>query len=446
MLLEKSFSDVADFAKPENFSAFQKHIDVAWVEAALQATGTATFRRRRLPAEQVIWLVLAIGLFRDRSIWDVVSKLDLALPGVNLTTAPSAITQARARLGEEPISWLFERCASEWAHSSANNHRWRGLALYGIDGTTLKTPDSIQNREHFGAHKTGKIGTSYPKVRMAALMALRSHLLAGASFGPYNKSEHEFARDLWDKVPENSLCIIDRNFLSADLLYSFSISGHNRQWLIRAKSNTKWKVVRNLGPGDDIVEMNVTTTARKKNPTLPKTWTARAVVYERKGFRPQTLLTSLLDPIQYPANELSGIYHERWELELGYGEIKTDMLKNKECIRSQLPGGVRQEIWGILLSYNLIRLEIERIANEAGVEPSRISFVMAMRYIQDEWMWSAIASPGAIPGHLKRLREKVKTFILPKRRPDRSYPRAVKSIYSPYPKKKPKPQATEILN
>jgi hypothetical protein len=122
----------ATYAKPEQFETFRRHIDPAWIEEALTTTGTATVRRRRLPVEEVVWVVLGMALFRDRPIEDVVSKLDLALPGGGGTVARSSVSQARARLGSEPMKWLFERSASAWAHASADAHRWRDLALYGM--------------------------------------------------------------------------------------------------------------------------------------------------------------------------------------------------------------------------------------------------------------------------------------------------------------------------
>ena len=114
MHLQKVLSEVAAVT-PEQFDDFRDHIDPEWVEEALQATGTATLRRRRLPAEQVVWLIIAMALFRNRSIAEIVDKLDLALPGRSSTVAPSAIPQARARLGAKPLEWLFARCAQEWA-------------------------------------------------------------------------------------------------------------------------------------------------------------------------------------------------------------------------------------------------------------------------------------------------------------------------------------------
>ena len=130
------------------------------------------------------------------------------------------------------------------------------------------------------------------------------------------------------------------------------------------------------------------------------------------------------------------LYHERWELELGYDEIKTELLDREETIRSKKPEGVKQELWGILLAYNLVRLEMERIANEADVEPTRISFVEALRLIRDEWEWLSVASPGAIPKRLEALRRNLKRYVLPPRRA-RSFPRVVKIKMSNYDRKRP---------
>lgn len=437
MRLEEELLLAADLT-PETLSQFQRDLPAEWIEEALYSTGTATVRRRRLPAEQVVWLVLGMALMRDRPVTDVVDKLDLALPnnGKREPVARSAVAQARARLGDEPLEWLFLRSADAWGHASADRHRWRDLALYGVDGSTLRVPDSDENREHFGGQSAGKAGrgpSAYPLVRLAALMALRSHLLVSVSFGPYENSEYVYAADLWPSVPDNSLVVVDRGFFAAAVLIALVRGGQNRHWLIRAKKNNRWRVVQNLGPGDDIVELNVSGVARAKDPSLPKTWQVRAITYQRKGYQPQTLLTSLMDAEAYPAAEIVELYHERWEIELGYDEIKTELLDREEAIRSLTVKGVKQELWGIFLAYNLLRLEMERIADEAHVEPVRVSFVTALRYIRDEWFWlCGTRSPGAIPRHLRAMRENIKRFILPLRRSERVYPRAVKIKMSNY--------------
>ena len=196
--------------------------------------------------------------------------------------------------------------------------------------------------------------------------------------------------------------------------------------------------MKKLGTGDELVELETSREARRKNPDLPRTWPMRAIRYRRPGFQPQTLLTSLLDPEAFPADELRDLYHERWEIELGFDEVKTDMLDRQEAIRSKTPAGVMQELWAVGLAYNLVRLEMERIAEEADVPPSRISFVHSLRLIRDEWMWAAASSsPGAIPKNLRRLRDELKRFILPPRRSHRRFPRAVKTKMSNYERKRP---------
>ena len=437
MRLEASFAVTAAAADIVEFQRLTDHLDAEWIVQALEATGTATVRHRRLPAEQVIWLVLGMALMRDEPIVEVAKRLDLALPSKrSRTVAPSAIPAARRRLGPEPIEWLFARSAAEWAQASAAARPWRGLALYGVDGTTLRVPDSATNRAAFGGQSAGAAGrgdSGYPMVRLTALMALRSHLLAGASFGPYAVDEREYAADLWALIPDHSLTLFDRGFLQANVLVPLRSTGVERHWLTRAKSTSKWAVIETLAKGDVLVEMTVSSEARKKDPSLPQRFRCRVIEYRRAGHEPQRLITSLLDPVAYPAKELVALYHERWEMELAYDEIKTTVLQRQECIRSQSPDGVRQEIWGILLTYNLVRLEMERVADSIGIEPRQISFIASLRALRYHWVMTAGISPGNLPRYLGEVREELSGFLLPPRR-DRTYPRAVKIKMSNYPR------------
>ena len=424
---------------PAELTKFRASIDPAWIEECLLATGTATIRRRRLPAEQVIWLVLGMALTRNLPITEVIRRLDLVLPDGdgNRTVASSAISQARARLGAEPMEWLFHRISEGYA-ARGGVPSWRGLALVAADGTTLRVPDSDENRRHFGGQAaSAKRGASgYPLVRMVTVMAVRTHLLLGASFGPYKHGECSYARALLDALPPSSLVLIDRGYLQADVLVPLVEGGHH--WLTRAKSSTVYRVIRRLGPGDELIEMTVSRSARQKNPNLPATFQARAIRYQRKGFPPQVLLTSLVDAEQFPADELRALYHERWEIELGFGEIKTDLLERMETIRSKSPEMVAQELWGLLIAYNLVRVEMIRLADDLRVEPTRISFVAAVRSIVQEWYWNAdTPTPGAIPKRLATMRDHLRVFVLPPRRTERSFPRAVKIKMSNYARKRP---------
>lgn len=402
---------------PETLTIFQQHLDRRWIEEALEATGTATLRRRRLPAEQVVWLVMAMALMRDRPIAEVVSRLDLALPGRggSPVVAPSTVTQARQRVGAAPLEWLFRQSGGKWGHDGARRHEWHGLALYAVDGSSLRVPDSDENRDYFGLVSGGSRGLSgYPMLRLVTLMALRTHVLATAHFAPHRFDEHELSELIWPEIPDDSLTICDRGFQAAYIFCELQNEGENRHWLVRAKSRTKWKVLKSFGRWDKLVELTVSRSARTKDPTLPKTLIVRAVSYlhpDSEGR--QWLLTSLTDANQYPAKDIVAVYHERWEIELGYDEIKTHMLQNEMTLRSRTVEGIEQELWGVLITYNLIRVEMDHIAAEADVPPSRVSFVTAMRFIRDEWAWCAVASPGSIPKKLRLMRQRVLEFVLP---------------------------------
>lgn len=431
-MLEQELVAVAALT-PNTLEGLKAHIDPVWIEEALAYAGTASVRRRRLPAEQVVWLVIAMALFRNEPIEHVVDKLELALPDKRRTLlAKSAIAQARQRLGPDVLEYLFTVTAAEWSARSADAHRWRGFALYGWDGTTMRVPDSPENRAEFGGQRTHRGESGYPQVRVVASMALRSHVLQEFRVADYGTGETTLARGLWSTVPDNSLVVFDRNFLIKGQLVRFETTG-NRHWLTRSKSNTRWAVVEHLGRNDDLVELEI------DEPGMPKTWQIRAIRYKRRGFPPSTLLTSLVDAEAYPAKELVALYHERWELELAYDELKTHMLRREEAIRSRTPEGVRQELWGIAIAYNLVRLEMERAANAAKVVPTRISFVAALMHFAEEmaWMQGPRLAMGTVPERVERLHQALKRLVLPPRRTKRSYPRAVKVKMSNYARKRP---------
>ena len=442
MRLDQALALIPETIVPADIERFRQHIDPVFVEEALAATGKATVRRRRLPAEQVLWLVIGMALMRNESLERVVTWLNLALPAERgRQVAKSAIAQARQRLGEDPVAYLFAVTAATWAFESAARHAWRGLSLFGLDGSTLRVPDSSENWQSFGGQPSNGVrsGSAYPTVRLVGLMALRSHILAGLVFADYATGEITLAQEMWRELPDDSLTIVDRNFLVATWLTQLVASGTNRHWLTRAKSTTRLRTVKRLGPNDSLVEIQLSDATRRAHRDLPPTWVVRAIRYQRKGFRPSILVTSLVDPAAYPAAEIVALYHERWEIELGYDEIKTHLLAREETIRSRTPAGVRQEIWGIALAYNLVRLEMERAADSAGIEPTRISFVNALALIRHAWLlWSTPPmAPGRIPEKLLDLDRHLTLLLLPPRRSERSYPRAVKLKMSNYTRKPP---------
>lgn len=447
MGFESTVESLRETGVPGALRQFGRVLDASWVESALRESGTATVRRRRLPAETVVWLVIAMALFRDCAIKTVVTHLALALPSKRrvkgkpaASVAGSAVAQSRERLGDEPVRLIFDRSGETWTDAAAGADRWRGLSLYGMDGSTLNVADTDENEEAFGRPGSSRGRAGYPQLRLVVLMALRTHLLRAAAIGRYKgkeTSEQALARDLWPKIPERSLTIVDKGFLNYGAFWRLhhdeSGAPTSRHWLTRAKSNLRWKTVAVLNDGSELVEVSIGHQARKNFPGAPRTMRLRALTYQVDGWPVRRLLTSLLDPDTYPAEEIAALYHERWEIELGYAELKTHMLERKEALRSRKPNGVRQEVWGILLAYNLVRLKMAEAAEEAGLPPTRMSFKLSLQLIQifaGANAWTAPA--GTMATQLQMLREMLSVLILPERRPERRYKRHVKVKMSNY--------------
>ena len=435
MGLASALVHLGDGTLPDSFEGLKSQVDVEWIESALASGGVATVRHRKLASEQVVWLAVGMGLYRDRPIAELVKRLDLVLPdpgGKRQRVSQGAIPPARDRVGAEPLRALFQTTARHWALASAEHHRWRGLMVLGADGTTLRVPDSGENRERFGLPPSDRGGASYPQVRAVGLMVLRSHLLLDFDFAGCQVGEITLAAPMLRRVPEQSLTILDRNFINYHLWHQISASAQERHWLVRARQGMKWHAVKRLGRGDELVKIERSRKLRYEHPELPEMLLVRTVRYRRKGFRSQILLTSLLDPAKYPAGEIAELYHERWELELGYDEIKTHTLEREESIRSKSPERVAQEIWGLAVAYNLVRHEMDAVAEKCGVAPGRISFRGSLRLIRDLFMWAEVASPGKLPKMIRDMRIEMEDLILPPRRSQRRYPRHVKIKMSNY--------------
>jgi hypothetical protein len=262
-------------------------------------------------------------------------------------------------------------------------------------------------------------------------MVLRSHLLAAAEFGRATASELTLAERLWPMLPEASVTVVDRGFIAYKTFHDIQTGGKDRHWLTRAKAIFKHSVVKRLGRGDQLVALPIGRDVRRAHPHLPDTLQARAIRYRRRGFRPQTLLTSLLDAKAYPAESIVELYHERWETEIVFDEIKTHTLEREEALRSRAPERIRQELWGLMIAYNLVRLEMERVAQRIGLPPSRIGYRPSLLMIRNFWLAAWQVETGNLPRRLDILHDDVALNVLPPRRP-RSYPRAVKIKMSNY--------------
>ncbi|GKX49171.1 hypothetical protein Pcaca03_09770 [Pectobacterium carotovorum subsp. carotovorum] len=294
MLLSQALNTVHKFT-PQEFSALSDLLSPELIDECLADTGIVTLRKRRLPMEMMVWAVTGMTLFRSLSMNQIVSHLDILLPGKRPFVAPSAVVQARQRLGVNAIRLVFEKTRQLWFEKTPLSH-WNGLTLMAIDGTLWRTPDTPENDAAFGRTANAHSRSEWPQVRMVCQMEVTSHLLTGTAFGSVSTTnEIDLAAQLAEQTPEHTLTLMDKGFYALGLLHHWQSSGVEKHWLIPLKKDAQYQVVQKLGKGDDIVELNVSPQARRKWDNVPKILTARRVSKEVNG-KMIHVLTSMSDP------------------------------------------------------------------------------------------------------------------------------------------------------
>lgn len=431
--LATALSDVS----PASFAGMVSNIDEEWItealSGALERPGAKPVRMRKLPMTRVLWLVIGMALFRDRSIHEVVHHLGLTR--VRGGISAGALPRARRRVGAEPLETLFRLSAKAWTEQESEAVRWRGLSVLAADGSCLNVSDTEENEAAFGRPSNRKSRGGYPQIRVVALLNTRTHLLRAFKVGAFDEGELGLLRPLWDEVPDCSITLVDRGLHSWGAFHALASQGTDRHWATRAKSNLSCTVVRKLGPGDDLVRVNVHSTVRKTFPEVPTSLEFRRVMVRRKGYRNVAIMSSAVDPERFPAHDLAELYRERWEVEMGYDELKTDLLNGAATLRSRTPEAVRQEMYGAAIAYNLVRLELARVAGQLKVAPRRMSFRHGLMLIRN-FMITAWQTPvGVLPRRLGSLEEDLRLLLLPPRRA-RSYKRWIRVRRHRYPEHK----------
>jgi hypothetical protein len=427
MSVQQDLLDLGDLFNFSDLSTFTQNIPVEWVASALDLSTQASIRRRRLPADQVLWLVLGMALFRDEPVHEVARRLNICAQGLatDHLLARSGVTEARKRLGADPVEWLFRKTGTQWGGERYSDDAWHDLQVFAVDGALLRTQDTPELREHFGSGNTSTDRqTPFPMMRLVALMNVRSHLILDAQLSPYRRSEMRLADEFLQQIPDHSVTLFDKGFWSADLMLTLSNVGTNRHWLTPARKNLVSEEIVRYGEHDRLVRMKVSPQARKRNPSLPTHWEVREVSYEIQG-KLKTVMTSL-PASTYSTMAVAKLYQQRWEIELGFRDIKSSMQQNAMTLRSKKIDLVYQEVWGLLLAYNVIRREASQAAVAFGRAPSDIRFKPACQYIAVQLIVMAAANPISATGRrLAELRAGVGGMFLD-HRPRPSRPRTVK--------------------
>ena len=299
MLIGQALDLVSRYDSLRNpLTSLGDYLDPELISRCLAESGTVTLRKRRLPLEMMVWCIVGMALERKEPLHQIVNRLDIMLPGNRPFVAPSAVIQARQRLGSEAVRRVFTKTAQLWHNATPHPH-WCGLTLLAIDGVFWRTPDTPENDAAFPRQTHAGNPALYPQVKMVCQMELTSHLLTAAAFGTMKNSENELAEQLIEQTGDNTLTLMDKGYYSLGLLNTWSLAGEHRHWMIPLRKGAQYEEIRKLGKGDHLVKLNTSPQARKKWPGLGNEVTARLLTVTRKG-KVCHLLTSMTDAMRFP--------------------------------------------------------------------------------------------------------------------------------------------------
>lgn len=365
------------------------------VDEVINRVGKAERRSRLLPARVVVYYVLALTLFYGDAYEEVMRKLVNGLRFVGgwgrdwHVPTTSAISQARARLGAEPLRELFARVAVPMARPATIGAWYRGRRVMAIDGVTLDVPDTPENVKAFGYAPHAGGHSAFPQVRVVGLGECGTHAIVSASMGSWRTAERELANNIMGDVEPDMLLIADRGFYSYRLWARAVDTGAALLW--RVSANVGLPVLEPLPDGSyrsELMSPDIKADlARGKDRRIPQDARVpiRVVEYtipNRPGAELVRLVTNLLDHAEAPAHDLATLYAQRWEFELGLDEIETHQIGNYRVLRSRKPELIEQEIWGLLITHYAIRDLMREAADNAEIDPDRLSFLRSLRILR----------------------------------------------------------------
>lgn len=400
---------------------------------------------RKLPRWFMVWFAIALSLF-SRDCYRQVYKW-LNRYRKKDTPGRSTLCEARHSIGAGPLRRLAEDVIELQASPDTPHAFYHGMRLMAMDSFVVNVPDTPANERAFGRPGSGRAAGAFPQARVLSLCEAGTHVLWKSQIKPCRRSEQLMAPYVLRFLVENMLLLWDRGFLSYDLVRT--VLARKAQLLARVKSNMVFKVLRRLKDGSYLSKLYASPRHRERD---EGGIVVRIIEYTfRDSGRPGSgekhrLLTTLLDEKQHPAKELIVLYHERWEEEIAFDELKTHQ-RERPVLRSQTPGGVVQELYGYLLGHFVIRKLMSEAADAEGCAPRELSFVGTLKILRCR-LPQAPRSPRGLKAWYEELLAEVGEERLEPRR-NRINPRVIKCKMSRWPKKREKhykpPQPTKTF-
>jgi Insertion element 4 transposase N-terminal/Transposase DDE domain len=412
---------------PGHLGELTRIVPFEMVDAVLAETGSVQQRLRLLPSRVVVYLLLAAGLFAEIGLSQVWTRLCAGLAGLEVgAPSPSAVTAARARVGIAPLRALFDLLRGAETGTAHRAGRagvfWRGRLVTAVDGTILCCPDTAANLTEFSkggsSHGTS---TGYPMVRVLALVACGTRTVIDAVFGTDRIGETTYAHQLLGSTRAGMIVLADRNFAAAGWIAALAATGADV--LVRVKNQRRFPALRVLPDGSFLSRIG---------PVEVRVITAQVTITTSTESRRETyrLVTTVLDP-GVPAVDIVGLYHERWEIETCFAELKSTSLGGR-VLRSRTPAGVAQEIYALLITYQALRIAIsDTTLARPELDPDRGSFTIALHAARDQLVAAAGVIADTVIDLVGVIGRHVLDALLPARRV-RTNPRVVKRAISKY--------------
>ena len=357
------------------------------VRSVLAATGKASERERDLPAHVVVYYAIALALYMQSSYREVLRCL---LEGLQWLLDPaltprvaghSGISQARTRLGWEPLRQLHDEVVKPIAVVATQGAWYRRWRLVSLDGSTMDVADEQANEAAFGRPGASRGSSAYPQFRFVSLVESGTHVLFGTRVGTYATAENTLAKEALGALDSDMLCLADRGFFGYPMWRQALATKAQLLW--RIKKNARLPCDKRLADGSYLSRLYP---SEKDRTRQTHAICLRVIEYRLEGVSDAEpiyrLVTSVLDAQQAPAQELAALYHERWEIEAALDELKTHLRGAKIILRSKTPDLVRQEFYGLLMAHFAVRALMHEAALKANVDPDRLSFIHAVRVVR----------------------------------------------------------------
>lgn len=419
------------FSQELSLPMIENIIPQATIAAVLAAEGRFTERERKLNLGVTMLLIIMMNLYTTDSIGAVLEKMAQGLryiwpdPDYQVPNA-SAVSYRRDQVGARPVVALFHQVCQPLAEPDTPGAFLFGLRLMAIDGTTEDIADTPANVAAFGRHTSDRGPSAFPQVKGVYLVECGTHAIVDAGFWPVKSSERVGGFRVLRSVTAGMLLMWDRGFHNYDMLVQARQRGAHV--LARLPGHVKPTLVRSLGDGSYLAYLQPSDYQRRKK---GERLLVRVIEYtitdpNLPGWgETHRLVTTLLDPAAYPILELICAYHQRWEIEITIDEIDTHQRLLPGPLRSRKPVGVIQELYGLLIAHYIIRTCMYQAAQQAQLDPDRLSFIGAVRVLQKAVPEFQMTAPEQLPALYQRLLRDIARKRLPPRRL-RSNPRVVK--------------------